>query len=125
MTDVMRAIAYVIITLLLGVLLKEFGFKGSKLVTLLGTVSVIAAAIMSVDKLSHLAPGLSDDSKKYAVSMMKMIGVGYAFGICSDMCADLGEASLSSAVCLLGRVEIIILTVPYIKMIIERGIEMI
>lgn len=125
MTDVMRAIAYVIITLLLGVLLKEFGFKGSKLVTLLGTVSVIAVAIMSVDKLSHFALGLSDDSKKYAVTMMKMIGVGYAFGICSDMCADLGEASLSSAVCLLGRVEIIILTVPYIKMIIERGIEMI
>lgn len=123
MSTLMKVIAYALITLFLGALLKELGFKGAKLVIILGTVSVICSAIISAGEIFASIKGM-DSEREYVVTMLKMIGVGYISGICSDICSDLGENSLSSAVCLFGRVEIVTLSLPYIKRIVERGMEM-
>ena len=88
MSDWLKIIAYVLITLFLGTLLKELGFKGSKLVLLLGVVSVIGATVTYIGKMFSFLPGLDEDTKKYSVAMLKILGVGYAFGICSDVCTD-------------------------------------
>ena len=125
MNDWVKVIAYVLITLFLGAFLKELGFKGAKLVLLLGVVSVLGAAVIYIGKMLSLLPALDDEAKDYAVAMLKILGVGYAFGICSDVCTELGESSLAGAVCLFGRIEIIMLSVPFIKTIVEKGIEMI
>ena len=125
MNDWVKVIAYVLITLFLGALLKELGFKGAKLVLLLGVVSVLGAAVIYIGKMLSFLPALDDEAKDYAVAMLKILGVGYAFGICSDICTELGESSLAGAVCLFGRIEIITLSVPFIKTIVEKGIEMI
>ena len=47
MSGWMQVAAYALITVFLGVLLRELGFRGSKLILLLGTVSVIGAAALS------------------------------------------------------------------------------
>lgn len=125
MNDWVKVIAYVLITLFLGALLKELGFKGAKLVLLLGVVSVLGAAVIYIGKMLSSLPALDDEAKDYAVAMLKILGVGYAFGICSDICTELGESSLAGAVCLFGRIEIIMLSLPFIKTIVEKGIEMI
>ena len=41
MTEWWRIIGYALVTLFLGVVLKELGFKGTRLVVLLGTVSLL------------------------------------------------------------------------------------
>ena len=120
----MRIVAYVLITLFLGLLLKELGFRGATLVLLFGTVSVVGVAVLSLGKIFSLLPGVDAEGREYAEAMLKIIGVGYVFGICSDVCSQLGETSLSSAVALCGRAEIIALSVPFIKRIIEKGIEL-
>ena len=125
MSDWVKIIAYALLTLFLGVLLRELGFKGSKLVLILGMVSIVAVSVVYIGKILSLFPGLGDENKGYAVAMLKMIGVGYAFGVCSDICSDLGETTLSGAVLLFGRVEIITLSLPFVKMIVEKGIELI
>ena len=125
MSDWVKVIAYVLITLFLGVLLKELGFRGSKLVLLLGIISVLGVSVIYIGKLLSFLPKLDENGKEYAVAMLKILGVGYAFGICSDICTELGETSLSAAVCLFGRIEIIMLSVPFIRMIVEKGIELI
>lgn len=125
MSDWVKVIAYVLITLFLGTLLKELGFKGSKLVLLLGVVSVIGATVIYIGKMLSFLPGLDEDTKKYSVAMLKILGVGYAFGICSDVCTELGESTLAGAVCFFGRIEIIMLSIPFIKTIVEKGIEII
>ena len=125
MSDWIKVVAYALITLFLGVLLKELGFKGSKLVLLLGVVSVIGASVIYAGEMLSLLPGLDGANKEFAVAMLKIVGIGYAFGICSDICTELGEASLAGAVSLFGKVEIIMLSVPFVKMIVEKGIELI
>ena len=125
MSDWWRVIFYALITLFLGVILKESGFKGARLVFLLGTVSIIGASIIYIENLMDALPGLGEGSEEYAVAMLKIVGVGYAFGICSDICQELGEVSLSSAITLFGRLEIITIFLPFVKRIIEKGVEMI
>ena len=125
MTDAMRSLACVFITLFLGFALKELGFKGSRLVVMICIVGVIGVAAIMVGRIIDSIPGIDESMSEYAVAMLKIIGVGYLFGVCSDICTELGESGLSGAVCLLGRVEIITLTLPYIKRIIEAGSELI
>ena len=123
MSAFFKVVAYALITLFLGVLLREVGFRGSRLVTILGTVSVIGAAALSLDALTGLIPQL-DGANEYSVAMLKMIGIGYASGICADVCSELGEGSLAGAVCLFGRVEIVIISLPFITRIVEKGIAL-
>ena len=120
-----KVIGCVLVTLFLGVLLKELGFKGARLVFLLATVSLIGGAVIYIGEAVSLLPGIDAIGREYAVAMLKIVGVGYAFGICSDICTELGETSLGGAVCMFGRVEIIALSIPYIKMIVEKGIDLI
>jgi hypothetical protein len=120
-----KVIAFALLTLFLGVLLRELGFKGSRLVVLLGTVSVLGLCVIYVGEAVSLFPGLDGDGREYSVAMLKMVGVGYAFGICSDVCRELGETGLASAVSLFGRVEILMLSMPFIKRVLEKGLELI
>ena len=124
MSPWLRAIAYVFITLFLGVVLRELGFKGSRLVILVGTVSVLGAAVIYLGETVSSLSGIADKGDEYTVAMLKMVGVGYAFGISSDICRDLGETSLAGAVCIFGRVEILMISLPFIREIVERGIEL-
>ena len=125
MSGWLRIIGYALITVFLGVLLKELGFKGSKLVLLIGTISIIGVAALSAGSLFSMLPWLDGDNGEYAVAMLKIVGVGYVCGVCADICTELGECGLSNAVCLFGRVEIVTLSLPFIKRIIEKGLEVI
>lgn len=124
MIGFMKVLSYALITLFLGVVLKELGFKGTRLVMLLGTVSLIGASMLAFGEVFANLPGIGSDNREYARALMKIIGVGYIFGICSDICTEMGEIGLGSAVCLFGRVEIIALSLPFIKRIVEKGIEL-
>ena len=125
MSGIFKIVAYVLITLFLGVVLKELGFKGARLIFVLGIISVIGAVVTYVGSLIDLLDGVGDVGAEYTVAILKIIGVGYVFGICSDICTELGESVLSSSVSLIGRVEIMMLCTPFIKMIIEKGVALI
>ena len=125
MSGWLKILACAFITVFLGVVLKELGFKGVKLISLLTTVSLIGASVIYLGELISVLPGLSGSSKEYAKAILKIVGVGYAFGICSDVCRELGETSLANAVILFGRIEIIMISLPFVKMILEKGVELI
>ena len=124
MSTWVKVIAYVLMTLFLGVVLRELGFKGSRLVILLGTVSILGASVLYLGETVSAISAITDKGNECAVAMLKIVGVGYAFGICSDVCRDLGESGLSGAVCLFGRVEILMISLPFIKEIIEEGVKL-
>jgi stage III sporulation protein AD len=125
MKEWIGAVAYALLSLVLGVLLRELGFKGSRLVFLIGTVGIVGAAALYAGRLFNSLSVIGMDNSEYARAMLKIVGVGYVFGICSDICSELGENVLSTAVTLFGRVEIITLSLPFVKMIVEKGLEII
>ena len=125
MNEWIGAVAYALLSLVLGVLLRELGFKGARLVFLIGTVGIVGAAALYAGRLFNSLSVIGTDNSEYARAMLKIVGVGYVFGICSDICSELGESGLCGAVSLFGRVEIIALSLPFIKGIVEKGIELI
>jgi stage III sporulation protein AD len=124
-SGIFKVVAYILITLFLGVILKELGFKGARLVFVLGTISVVGAVAAYVGTLVTVLDGVVDVNGEYTVAILKIVGIGYVFGVCSDICTELGEGVLANSVCLFGRVEIMMVCIPFIKTIIEKGISII
>ena len=125
MSGVFKVVAYVLTVLFLGVVLKELGFKGSRLIFVLGIISALGVAVTYIASLVALFDGLWEERGEYTTALLKIVGIGYVFGICSDICTELGEGVLSGYVCLIGRAEIMMVCAPFIKAIIEKGISLI
>lgn len=124
MNDWLRVVGCVLICALLGVLLKELGFAGSRLILLLGTVGAVGFAAICVGRMIEEIPGLSEGNREYTEAILKMVGIGYVAGVCSDICTDLGQTSLAGAISSVGKVEIMLLSMPYVRRIIEEGIKL-
>ena len=125
MSDLLRVVAYAMITLFLGFLLREFGFRGYKLIAIVGTVGIIGATAVSIGEiLSSLSAFSGRIDEKYVKMILKILGVGYISGICSDICIELGELGLSSAVLLVGKCEIVAIAAPCAIYIIEQGVSL-
>ena len=113
--DVVRICASALIAAVCGILLRELGWRGA------GVFSVLALVIFLgtvADGISSLSKDVLLISEEYGVGrtakeILKVIGVSYLFGICSDVCSELGERAIAGALTVVGRVEILLLVMPY------------
>ena len=121
----LKVIGCAFLTLFLVVILREVGFHGARLVSLVGVVGLLSACVVGIESLGavfdKIGQGVPDE---YAIAVMKIMGIGYASGICSDVCLELGETGLSGAVALFGRIEMLALSAPMAISIFERGMEL-
>ena len=124
--SVMKVIGYALLALFLTVILREVGFRGARLISLIGVVGLLSASVVGIEALGdvfvRIGQGLPDG---YAVTVMKIMGVGYSSGICADACLEFGEAGLSQAITLFGRVEMLVISAPFAVAVLERGLELI
>ena len=110
-----------------GVLLSEYGWRGKKV---FGVLCAVILMIGLADGISEIFSGVSSLSEDAGVSdvcsvAMKVVGTGYVFGFCADVARELGESSVSSILTLAGRVEILLLVLPYFQRILEFGMELV
>ena len=122
----MMAVAYAMITLFLGFILKEMGFHGSRLVVILGTVAAVGIGVSVISEIMKSFSVFGQDIENSQLKLMlKILGVGYVSGICSDICIDLGEGGLAGTILQIGRLEMLLVCTPTIISIIEKGAELI
>lgn len=127
MTGALKIAALALLAAFLLVVLKELGFKGARLFGAVSVVGIVFAAIEGVSALSaevaNIANigGLGDTAK----NILKIIGVGYVFGISAELCRELGENGVASAVQTAGRVEILLICLPFVSEITRIGAELI
>ena len=67
----------------------------------------------------------ADGIKEYASIMLKALFIGIISSICSSLCTDAGEGTLSYVCTLLGKAQILLLSLPLIKEIVESAIKLI
>lgn len=107
---------------LLTLILKSSGFSGERVFALAGTVAILTLCSGGLGSLLAAVLGISGESTaEDAAVIMKIVGAGYVFGICSDACSELGEGGVARAVSLAGRIEILTLALPYIQRIFRLG----
>lgn len=112
---------------LVGMLLSEYGWRGKKLFAVISVLLIISfitdSVVGVVGEVREFAEyaGISEAAE----CALKVVGVGYIFGVCADICSELGESSISSALVSVGRIESFLLVLPYIKKIIDMGVGLI
>ena len=57
--------------------------------------------------------------------LMKILGIGYLSGICSDVCKELGESGIASLVVTVAKLESFAIVAPLIVEILTLGLELV
>ena len=117
MTGAVRAVGVILLLGILGYLLRQVGFRGSALVSLLGTVALLSLSVAGIGSLfSHIKniSSMTEGFGELVRDALKILGVGYLFGVSSDICRELGELGIAGSALVLGRVEILLICLPYI-----------
>ena len=98
-------------------MLSEMGFKGKKAFALLSSVIILIGLVSELGSIFSETSSLFEDTEvgDTAKAALKVVGLGYVFGISADVTEELGEVGISRALTLFGRVEILGMTLPYVK----------
>lgn len=124
---IITTVAAAIICALLCSVLDGLGFKSKGL---FATLCVLILFTALADSLSDLLSGIMSLAERTGIMeaagcAIRAIGLGYIFGITADICDSLGEKSISSAVSVVGRVQIFLVSYPYFEKIIALGLELV
>ena len=68
---------------------------------------------------------LSGIDSELLVTVIKAMGVCYITGFASDICRDFGQTSLAGKIELAGKITVVLINVPTIKIIINTAVELI
>ena len=125
MTGALRAVGVCIIGAVLAFLLREIGFKGARLVSAAVIIGAVSFAVIGIGKITEGIglSGFGADFEEAALLILKIVGIGYLFGVSSDFCREMGEGGIASALLAVGRVEILLQILPTVAKIIGLGIE--
>ena len=122
----LRVCGAAILVSVMAVMLSELGFRQKRLFTLLSLVVIlslfadgISRAIGVVTSLGEYA-GIGDAAE----CALKAVGAGYLFGFTADVCDELGERGVSSIVGIGARVEIFLISLPYLEKVLTLGVEL-
>ena len=126
MTDAIRTVGIATLGAFLSLILKESGFKGAKLLSVIVICLSVSAAVSGIGKILEAIFSLAldkeiEDGVRY---VMKIVGVSYVFGLSSDVCKEIGEGGIASAILTMGRVEIVLLSLPAINEIFALAGEL-
>ena len=126
MSGAVSAVGIALVGIFLAFILSEVGYRGARLVAVSASVILL---ILASGKLSELigelgwiseAAGIGDA----AATALKIIGIGYVSGICYDVCLDMGQRGVASAVLIVGRVEILLVVAPMISEVLRLAADM-
>ena len=107
--------------------LKAFGWRGAPI---LAVAAMICITAMFSDDLAALmrifeAIGESSGIEEASSCLLKILGIGYVSGICSDICRELGESGIASVVLTAARIESLVVISPMILEILTLGLELV
>lgn len=108
-------------------LLREIGFRATPIITVISLLLIILHAVrIYAEAIESFSPVLNSAVASGALeAMLKITGMTYLFGISSDVCRELGATSVSKVLDVVGRVEIMLIALPYVKEIIMLGRELV
>ena len=108
-------------------ILKAFGWRGAPLVTvaaLIGLFTVFFERFSAVSEI-FLFIRREEGMSEAVECVLKILGIGYVSGICSDICRELGEPTIASAVTSVAKIESVAIISPMIIEILTLGVELV
>ncbi|MBO5907930.1 MAG: stage III sporulation AC/AD family protein [Clostridia bacterium] len=118
-----RVVLSALVMVLVGAILSEVGFSSRRLYSALCLTLLLLSVLGAVGDMLGEVLGFADGAGvgEVARCAVKIVGVGYVTGFVCDVCEELGERGISSAVMTVGRVEMLLIVFPYFKEILNVG----
>ena len=124
---VLRACAVGLVCAVCALLLKELGWRGAPVFSAVAALGVISLVLPGINGLLSDASGVlaTVGASDVAAAVIKIVGVGYLSGVCADVCREIGAERVGSAINLVGRIEIVIISVPHVTKMLRLGLELV
>ncbi len=110
-----------------GTVLSGLGCKYKGVFSVLCAVILLSGLGEGLSRLFSGVLGLSEAAgiSDVAACALKIVGVGYVFGISSEVATELGEGGVARTLLLLSKCEMLLIVLPYLNEILSFGMELI
>lgn len=127
MQEFLKQCGFIVLSLLVLIIIRQakgemqIPVKLVVIVVLFGVcLTVIEGVIAGVNELSSYS-----GASKYVSIMLKAIFIGIITTICSSLCTDAGEGTLSYICTLVGKAQLLALALPLIFEVLEMAISLV
>lgn len=126
MTGILSACGIGLLGAFLSFILSEVGYRGARLVSVSASIVLLMLAAGGIGEVLSELAWISDAAGigEVAAAALKIVGIGYVAGICYDVCLDMGERGIASAVLTVGRVEMLLIVAPTVSDILRLAADM-
>lgn len=116
-----KACGIIICALIVIVVFKNLKSEFSLLIRLLITIIVFGFSLGIITPVMSYIAEISKDTviNQYMPILFKALGIGFAVQITADICNDAQESALAERICFLGKAEILVISLPLIKNLLE------
>lgn len=123
---ILRLCFAALLVAILAALLSELGFRHKRLFTVISLVLILSVLTGEIEKLFSSVLALTETAElsEAAKCAVKAVGVGYVFGFTADVCEELGERGIASAVTMGARIEIFLIAMPYFEKAMQLGTKL-
>ena len=121
-------IGIAVVSAMLIIFIKQYRPEYSMLTAAITGAVLTAAVIIEFSGLKDTLISLFELSgidSELLVTVIKAMGVCYITGFASDICRDFGQTSLAGKIELAGKITVVLINVPTIKIIINTAVELI
>lgn len=127
MQEFLKQCGFIVLSLLVLIIIRQakgemqIPVKLVVIVVLFGVcLTVIEGVIAGVNELSSYS-----GTSKYVSIMLKALFIGIITTICSSLCTDAGEGTLSYICTLVGKAQLLALALPLIFEVLEMAISLV
>ena len=120
--DILKIVAFIIITLMIELTLEKVNKEYAILLTIVTSVMVLIFVVVKLDGIISLLDELVKKAwinKEYLTVLLKVTGIAYLVELTKNICVDAGNSSLASKVEMAGKISIVALTVPIITGVVS------
>ena len=127
MNDTYKICALIILSVVLCVIVKNLNSSFAIPTRFAGILIIYGAIILFISPLVEYLGNIMGNtvSEENIELVLKVLSIAYITQITSDICRDCGENSFASGVDTIGKIEIVILSIPLIDQIIRMSEELV
>ena len=121
--DIYKIVALSIVAVLLITILKSAKKDDFALiVTIITAVILFTLVLLKLESIVSLLESLVQKSginMEYLTLLLKVTGISYVIELTTNICKDAGNSAIASKVEMLGKISIVVLTIPILTSVIS------
>lgn len=125
--DIFKIVAFSIVTVIFITILKSVKKEDFALiVTIVASIVMFGLLLLKLEYVTDMLNTLINKSginKDYLTLLLKVAGISYIIELATNICKDAGSSSLASKVEMLGKISIVVLTIPILTSVVSTVLE--